>query len=134
MGNGDLKCFKKIENCNKNNDMILKYYENKEFSKAIKLIMEIADDTNRFINEKIPWKLDDDKAAIVATTAINVFKNLCILLSPVTPNLCKQMLAMLNIDNLNEKDLGAELIDTEINEFKPILSRVKPLNIQDFYK
>ena len=123
-----------VSNCNKNNGKILKYYENKEFSKAIRLIMKIADDTNRFINEKMPWKLDNDEAAIVATTAINVFKNLCILLSPVTPNLCKQMLAMLNIDNLNEKDLESELIDTEINEFKPVLSRVKPLHIQDFYK
>ena len=41
---------------------------------------------------------------------------------------------MLNIDNQNIENLKNELIDTEINEFEPILSRVKPLNIQDFYK
>ena len=41
---------------------------------------------------------------------------------------------MLNIDNQNIENLKTELIDTEINEFEPILSRVKPLNIQDFYK
>ena len=56
------------------------------------------------------------------------------MLSPVTPELSKQMLLMLNIDNLNIENLETEIIDSEISEFKPILSRVKPLNIQDFYK
>tara|TARA_B100001250_G_scaffold374102_1_gene360683 strand:+ start:1041 stop:2894 length:1854 start_codon:yes stop_codon:yes gene_type:complete len=121
-------------NCNQNIEMILQNYEDREFSKAMKLIMEIADDTNKYINENAPWKLDQDEALIVATTALNVFKNLCILLSPVTPELCKQMLLMLNIDNLNIENLEREIINSEINEFKPILSRIKPLNIQDFYK
>ncbi len=123
-----------LDKCSKNTDIVLKHYENKEFSKAIKLIMEIADDTNKYINEFTPWKIEQHDAAVIATTAINVFKNLCILLAPVTPNICIQMLAMLNIDNFSNKDLESILIDTKINEFKPILSRVKPLNIQDFYK
>jgi methionyl-tRNA synthetase len=96
--------------------------------------MEIADDTNKYINEHAPWKLDQSEALTVATTAINVFKNLCILLSPVTPELCKKMLSMLNIDNLNIENLKNELINTEINKFETILSRVKPLKIQNFYK
>ena len=121
-------------NCKKNIEKILQYFEDKEFSKAIKLIMEIADDTNKYINEHTPWKLDQSEAVTVATTAINVFKDLCILLSPVTPELCKKMLLMLNIDNQDIENLKTELIDVEINEFEPILSRVKPLNIQDFYK
>ena len=120
--------------CNKNIEKILQHFENKEFSKAIKLIMEIADDTNKYINEHAPWKLDQSEALTVATTAINVFKDLCILLSPVTPELCKKMLLMLNIDNQNIENLKIELINVEINEFEPILSRVKPLNIKDFYK
>ena len=123
-----------LSHCNKNIEKILQHYEGKEFSKAIKLIMEIADDTNKFINEHAPWKLDQAEAIIVATTAINVFKNLCILLSPVTPELCKQMLLMLNIDKCSIDVLRTQLIDNEINEFKPILSRLKQLNIQDFYK
>ena len=120
--------------CNKNIEKILQHFESKEFSKAIKLIMEIADDTNKYINEHAPWKLDQSEALTVATTAINVFKNLCILLSPVTPELCKKMLSMLNIDNLNIENLKNELINTEINKFETILSRVKPLKVQNFYK
>ena len=120
--------------CNKNIEKILQHFENKEFSKAIKLIMEIADDTNKFINEHAPWKLDQTEAVTVATTAINVFKNLCILLSPVTPNLCRKMLLMLNIDNQNKENLEVELINAEIDEFEPIISRIKPINIQDLNK
>ena len=120
--------------CNKNIEKILQHFEGKEFSKAIKLIMEIADDTNKYINEHAPWKLDQSEALTVATTAINVFKNLCILLAPVTPELCKKMLLMLNIDNQNIENLKTELINTEINKFETILSRVKPLKIQNFYK
>ena len=73
-------------------------------------------------------------ALIIATTALNVFKNLCVLLSPVIPYICKQMLSMLNIDNFKIVNLENELVDTKIGDFQPILSRVKPLNIQDFYK
>jgi methionyl-tRNA synthetase len=123
-----------LSQCNKNIEKILEHYEDKEFSKAIKLIMEIADDTNKFINEHAPWKLDQAAAVIVATTSINVFKNLCILLSPVTPKLCKQMLLMLNINQYSIEDLQTQLIASEISEFKAILSRVEPLDIKDFYK
>ena len=118
---------------NKNIEKILQNYEDKEFSKAIKLIMEIADDTNKYINEHTPWRLDQDDALIIATTALNVFKNLCVLLSPVIPHFCKQMLSMLDIDDLKIEILENELVDTKIGDFQPILSRVKPLNIQDFY-
>ncbi len=124
----------RLANSKKSIPEILKHFEEKEFSKAIKLIMEIADDTNKYINENAPWKLDQSEALIVATTAINIFKNLCILLSPVTPSLCQQMLLMLNIDNLDIENLDRDLIDIQINEFNPILERIKPLSTQDFYK
>lgn len=123
-----------LANSKKSIPEILQHFEEKEFSKAIKLIMEIADDTNKYINENAPWKLDQSEALIVATTAINIFKNLCILLSPVTPSLCQKMLLMLNIDNLDIENLDRDLIDIQINEFNPILERIKPLSTQDFYK
>jgi methionyl-tRNA synthetase len=116
----------------KNTKEILLMFETKEFSKATKLIMEMADDTNRYINEKTPWKLDAKEAAVVATTAINVFKNLCILLSPITPNLCAKMLAMLNIHEINLQEIETSLIDIEIKEFEAVISRVKPIDVKNF--
>ena len=120
--------------CKKDIDKILNYYENKEFSKAVKLIMQIADNTNKFINENTPWKIDQNDALVIASTALNVFKNLCILLSPIMPNLCDQMLKMLKINSFSIDNLGDKMTDSEINEFKPIISRIEPLDIKDFYK
>ncbi len=120
--------------CMKDIDKILNYYENKEFSKAVKLIMQIADNANKFINENTPWKIDQNDALVIASTALNVFKNLCILLSPIMPNLCDQMLKMLKINSFSIDNLEDKMIDSEINEFKPIISRIEPLDIKDFYK
>ena len=115
-----------------NEQEIYDLFESKNYSKAIKLIMEIADNTNKYINEKKPWKLDQEQAIIVSTTAINVFKNLCILLHPVIPNITIRMLAMLKISDVNNSVLSSKLLDVEILEFTAILSRVQPLDPKYF--
>ena len=111
---------------------VLKLVEIKEFSKALKLIMEIADNTNKYINEKKPWKLDNKEAVIIATTAINIFKNLCILLHPIIPNICSKMLKMLRIKSYEHSQINNKMLNIEINEFNPVISNIKSLNIQQF--
>ena len=123
-----------LENSRSSEQEIYALFESKSYSKAIKLIMEVADDTNKYINEKTPWKLDQDEALIVATTAINVFKNLCILLSPVIPAMTAKFLEMLNIKNISNAELSTKLLGMQISEFKAVLSRVEPLNIAHFQK
>ena len=123
-----------LENSRSSEQEIYALFESKSYSKAIKLIMEVADDTNKYINEKTPWKLDQDEALIVATTAINVFKNLCILLSPVIPTMTAKFLEMLNIKNISNAELSTKLLGIQISEFKAVLSRVEPLNIAHFQK
>ena len=123
-----------LENSRSSEQEIYALFESKSYSKAIKLIMEVADDTNKYINEKTPWKLDQDEALIVATTAINVFKNLCILLSPVIPAMTAKFLEMLNIKNISNAELSTKLLGIQISEFKAVLSRVEPLNIAHFQK
>ena len=123
-----------LENSRSSEKEIYALFESKSYSKAIKLIMEVADDTNKYINEKTPWKLDQDEALIVATTAINVFKNLCILLFPVIPAMTAKFLEMLNIKNISNAELSTKLLGIQISEFKAVLSRVEPLNIAHFQK
>ena len=50
------------------------------------------------------------------------------------PNLCDQILKMLKINSFSIDNLEDKMIDSEINEFKPIISRIEPLDIKDFYK
>ena len=95
--------------------------------------MEIADKTNKYINGKEPWKLPQDKAIVVATTAINIFKNLCILLHPVIPKITVRMLDMLKISEITNSELSTKLLDIEILEFKAVLSRIEPLDAKYFH-
>ena len=121
-----------LDGSRSNEQKIYDLFESKNYSKAIKLIMDIADNTNKYINEKEPWKLDQDQATIVSTTAINVFKNLCILLHPVIPNITGKMLGMLHISDISNSALSNKLLDIEISEFKAILSRVEALDAKHF--
>ncbi len=50
------------------------------------------------------------------------------------PNLCCQMLKMLKINSFSIDNLEDKMIDWEIDDFKPIISRVEPIDIKDFYK
>ena len=109
-------------------------FESKSYAKAIKLIMEVADNTNKYINEKMPWKLGQDEALVVATTAVNVFKNLCILLHPVIPNMASNFLDMLKVEGGSKDQLSTKLLSVEISEFKALLSRIEPLDAQYFHK
>jgi methionyl-tRNA synthetase len=76
--------------------------------------------------------MDQDQAIIVSTTAINVFKNLCVLLHPVIPNITLKMLSMLNVPAITNSSLSAKLLDTEILEFIPVLSRIEPIDVKKF--
>ena len=79
-----------------------------------------------------PWVLYTIIPAILYLVLF--FVKWYILLAPITPNLCVKMLKMLKIDKFDHNDLTQELLDCEIGQFKPILERIDPLDIKDFYK
>ena len=80
-------------------ELIRKDLNNKDFSKAVSRILKVADDTNSYINNKTPWKLNDDDALEVATTGISIYKDLCILFMPIMPSLASKALAQVKIEN-----------------------------------
>ena len=75
-----------LEEAIKQKENIKECFESRNYSKAIRLIMDIADLTNKYINDNTPWKKDTKEAAHIATTALNVFNILTIYLSPIIPN------------------------------------------------
>ena len=93
---------------------IAAHYENREFGKALREIMEIADITNQYVDENKPWILakDADKTAElheVCTTALILFRQLTILLSPVLPGVAKNVAGFLN-------DADFSWADTQVDE------------------
>ncbi len=108
---------------------IAAFYEQREFSKAMREIMALADHANGYIADKAPWTLakedgKDQEVLAICTTALNVFRLLVLYLKPVLPGLAERAEAFLDIPPLTWADAGTLLIDHPINKFKPLLSRV----------
>ena len=105
-------------------------YEGREFGKAMREIMALADLANQYIDEQEPWVRikDENQQQNVQDTCsigINCFRQLIIMLKPVLPNLAKQAEAFLNVDDLQWSDLGNNLTGHSINKFKPLMTRIE---------
>ena len=121
-----------IDDLLSNKETIKDLFETRQYSKAIRLIMDMADSTNKYINDKTPWKLDDKEALVVATTAINAFKIISIYLFPAAPELVTKALNILNIKDISYKNLELKLLSVDVNKYEPLLTRMEKLNIQQF--
>jgi len=116
-------------------ETIADYYEKREFGKAMRDIMALADKANQYIDEKQPWVVIKDPERMtevqdICSIGINCFRQLVILLKPVLPKLAEQAEAFLNVAPLTWADLGNDLSDHQINRFKPLMTRIEPAFIE----
>lgn len=114
---------------------IAEAYEAGDFSKAMRMIMELADQANPFVENNAPWELrkDPDKAQElqdVCTVALNLFRTLVIYLSPVLPDLAEKAGELLGED-LNAWELAQNPVTgRSIAKFKHMMQRVDPKKIE----
>ncbi|WP_277052051.1 methionine--tRNA ligase [Zestomonas thermotolerans] len=113
---------------------IAEAYEARDFSRAMREIMALADRANAWIADKAPWALnkqDGKQAEVQAICAlgINLFRQLVILLKPVLPNLARDAESFLNVAPLTWADLATPLADHQLNPFTPLLTRIDPAKI-----
>lgn len=106
------------------------YYEDREFGKAIREIMSLADIANQYVDEKKPWVLakeEGQEQAVqdICSTAINLYRLLVLYLKPVLPTLAEKSEAFLNIEALSWKDKDSLLTSHQINKFKPLMTRIE---------
>ena len=109
---------------------IAKHYEARNFSKAMRLIMKLADKANQYIDEKKPWQLakiegKEKEVHEITSLAINLFKVLIIYLKPVLPEMAKSSEEFLNVDSLNWADIESPLTNHKINKFKALMTRIE---------
>jgi methionyl-tRNA synthetase len=110
-------------------EVIASYYEEREFGRAIKAIMMLADKANQYIAEKEPWKLiktegGETETKAICSVALNMFRLLSIYLKPVLPELSKNVEQFLNIETMNWSDHQNLLLNHKINKFKPLMQRI----------
>jgi methionyl-tRNA synthetase len=115
---------------------IADHYERREFSKAMRRVMGLADEANRYIDEKKPWIMakDEDQLADVqgvCTQGINLFRSLMIYLTPVIPSVADATRSFLGEDDWCWDDASTPLLATTISTFTPLLTRVEPDHVRN---
>jgi methionyl-tRNA synthetase len=111
-------------------NLLIELYEKRNYSKLIRLIMDMADDVNKYINDKTPWKKELEEANDIATTALNAFYILTIYLRPILPELTEKVTNFLNQD-INSFDDINETLKNDINKYKPLLNRLERIIISE---
>ena len=113
-------------------DEVIEHYENLNLSKSVKIIMKMADEVNKYINENEPWKSSEEKAVEVSSTAINCFRVISILLNPVLPTITSKALEIFNESSKDDfNNIRDYLVDTKINPYKPLLKRLEKAKINE---
>ncbi len=107
---------------------VSRLYEAREFSKVVRLIMELADKANQFIDEYKPWALSKDatklhQVQLVCSLSLNLFRLIMLYLKPILPKQAQKTEDFLNtkLSYFNETD---PLLDHVINPFQPLLERI----------
>ncbi len=109
-------------------EVIAGFYEVRDFAKATTLIRELADEVNKYFDEKAPWKtLEQNPAETkkVLTTTLNAFRLLAIYLKPVLPLMADQVAKLLNEKPYQWTDLEKTLMNHKINDYVHLASRVE---------
>ena len=112
-------------------DEIAAAFETRDYSRALRKIMEFADLANGYVNDNKPWELakqqgQDARLHVVCTTAINIFKALTGLLKPVLPKLAAQVEAFLAIAPMTWNDALAPLpAGHAINPYSHLMTRIE---------
>jgi len=119
-----------LKNLVEKKNVIIDLYDSKQYSKLIRIVMDLADDINKYINEETPWKKGNQEAVTIASTAINAFKILSIYLHPIIPNITKEAFKFLNID-LSSIDDVDKILTNKINNYKPLLNRLDKIIIPE---
>lgn len=116
-------------------ESIASHYERREYSKAMRSIMALADKANRYIDEQKPWVMikDADRVAdvqLVCTQGLNMFRSLMIYLAPVIPAVAENARRFLREAEWQWQDAKRPLLSTTLPKFKPLLTRVEPEQVQ----
>ncbi|MFL6709564.1 MAG: methionine--tRNA ligase [Massilia sp.] len=118
-------------------------FENREFGKALREIMEIADITNQYVDENKPWILAKDETKLaelheVCTTALILFRQLTILLSPVLPHIAARVAEMLGDKDLSWLDTQGDavwqpMLGRTIGAYSHLMQRVDAKMVEDLF-
>ena len=118
-----------LETLRAQKDAIVELYEEREFGKALRDIMALADKVNEYVDQHKPWDLAKKEGADAAlqdvcSTCIEAFRLLTIYLKPVLPALAKHVEDFLQVPALTFGDVSSSLGAHRIGAYTHLMQRV----------
>ena len=109
-------------------------YESCDYNRAMRLIMELADHANAYVESAAPWKLKNDPAAAtqlrdVCTVALNLFRQLAVYLAPVLPRLANQTGELLNMPIRHWDESQRPLVGVQVAKFQHMMQRIEKKDV-----
>ena len=120
-------------------DVLATAFEAREYSKALRDIMRLADQVNVYVDANKPWQLAKQKGESlrlheVCTVLINAFRLLSIYLKPVLPKVAEGVEVFLDIPPLTWNDSSSLLLGKKINTYKHLMQRIDSSMIDQLLK
>ncbi|MDN3556251.1 methionine--tRNA ligase [Halomonas maura] len=111
-------------------DEIAEHYEAREFGRAMRKVMELADEANTYIAEAEPWVLAkqggrDQEVLDICSVGINLFRQLMVYLAPVVPAMAEGARRFMQLETLDWDSRQEVLLDHEVAKFQPLMTRVE---------
>jgi len=114
-------------------------YEQREFGKALREIMQFADAVNQFVDAEKPWDLAKDPARAAelhrcCSTALRAFRDLVLLLAPVLPAMAGRVQAFMNLPSLDWAALAEPLPEGHrLEAYQHLMTRVDPKQLDALF-
>lgn len=114
---------------------IAEAYDKGDYGKAMRMIMELADLANPYVEEKAPWELRKDPVRAgelqdACTVALNLFRSLVIYLAPVLPGLARKAGELFGEEIVSWDQAKRPLVGRPIAKFAHMMQRVDPAKIE----
>jgi methionyl-tRNA synthetase len=124
-----------IETLQAAGEAIATLLESREYSKAVRQIMALADSANQYINDRQPWVVaktepGSENLQRICTTGINAFRILICYLKPVLPVMAEKAERFLVVEPLTWSDSQNALLGHRIAQFEPLMTRVDGKRIE----
>ena len=117
-------------------DNIAEQYENREYARALRDIMALADVVNEYVDANKPWELakqegQDERLHEVCSELINAFTMLTAYLAPVLPQTAANAARFLNLDAITWANTRETLGEHAINKYEHLMQRVEQKQVDD---
>ena len=117
-------------------DTIAEQYENREYARALRDIMALADAVNEYVDANKPWELakqegQDERLHEVCSELINAFTMLTAYLAPVLPQTAANAARFLNLDTITWANTRETLGEHTINKYEHLMQRVEQKQVDD---